>query len=173
MKSNNKIKNLKIVGAGLCLGAVLLVGCGDVNTPLTNSDVVIEDGKMMGIVSYKDLSNFGKVVIFKNSSDIEPCLLIKTEEETFAMYGQNYVTTRYTDFETGTVLIEYRDYKNNNFDRFWIVGENLEISSEEDFVTYLLSNGFKKDDYTVDEVLSFFNEKVLPTFKTGNKEMVK
>ena len=54
---------LKILTAGLCLGATLLTGCGEKIT-LDNSELKLHSGSVIGPIDYEDLDRYVKIVTF-------------------------------------------------------------------------------------------------------------
>lgn len=170
---NNGVKNLRVLGASLCLGTVLLTGCGEDRISVGNSDIILEEGKTTGSISYENLSNYVKVVNFQQDKLNFARLMIKEESDITVMYGRSYKKVQYKDLETGATFIEYHDYVSGAIDTLWYVGEDIVIISEENVTSYLLSANFVKKEYTVEELLTFFQEKVLPTLENNNKELVK
>ena len=110
---NNGIKNLKVLGASLCLGAVLL-----------------------------------------------------TEG------ANNYKHVQYYDLRTGSCMIDRFDYYNQE-KVVYAIGESLNMLEEKSITPYFITENFIKKRYTVEELLKFFEEKVLPTLNSSNKELLK
>ena len=86
---------------------------------------------------------------------------------------KNYIRTKYFDLKTGACMIDYLDYYNQDNVISWNNGEGLNIINEENISFYLVSENFVQKEYTIEEVISFFEEKILPTVETENKELVK
>ena len=170
---NNGVENLKVLGASLCLSAVLLTGCGETRISVGNSNIVVEEEKTTGTISYEDLSNHVKLVIFKEGESSVARLLVRKEDNGYVRYSGSYTHIQYSDLKTGITFIEYLDYNNKDIDKKWYVGESLTIIREENITSYLLLEDFIKKDYTVEELLTFLEEKVLPTLNSDNKELVK
>ncbi len=165
---NNNIKNLKVVGASLCLGAVLLTGCGDsykVNYGLSSITYHKDSEEIDGTISYENLVSLAKICSFQQ------------EDEKFyrlcgvsnSRYAQSYFI-QYYDMKTGTCIIEYIDEYG---EKVYTRGEDLEIVEEINLDSYLLKENFIKKEYTFDEFLHFYEEKILPTLEEENKELVK
>ena len=53
------------------------------------------------------------------------------------------------------------------------LGESLPLKEELPFTPYLITEDFIKSEYTVEEVIEFFNEKVKPSLASQEKELVK
>lgn len=172
MMKSNGIKNLKVLGASLCLSAVLLTGCGETRIPVENSDVVVEEGKTTGTISYEDTDQYVKIVTFEKDGKESNYLMIKTHSEISLPPANSYKADSYYDLKTGTCVIRYYNYYNQQ-KIVYEIGEDLNIVEEKSISPYLLSEDFMKKDYTVEELLKFFKEKVLPTLSSNNKEMVK
>ncbi len=166
---NNCIKNLKVVGASFCLGAVLLTGCGDsygVNygqnfiTYHKNSD------EIKGTFSYEDLVNDVKICSFQqeDGKSYRLCVIINNHN------ALGYDVTTYYDIKTGASIIGYREKQD---ERVYVRGEDLEIVAEINLDNYLLKENFVKKEYTVNEIIQFYEEKILPTLEENDKELVK
>ncbi len=165
---NNKIKNLKVVGASLCLGAVLLTGCGDSYNIRYGSSYITyhkDSEEIEGTISYENLVNLARICSFQQ------------EDEKFyrlcAMSSRRYATSyfiQYYDMKTGNCII---DYQETDGEKVYTIGEDLEIVEEINLDSYLLKENFVKKEYTVDELLHFYEEKILPTLEEENKELVK
>lgn len=161
------IKNLKVVAASLCLGATLLTGCGD-KIPYIGSDLTIEDNKVKGNITYKDLDNYVEIIKFERDGKENAILCLKNEH-----YYYHYTIT-YTiyDLMSGASLIQYT--KDDKKDKItYSIGEDLPLKEELPFAPYLISENFIKSEYTVEELIEFFNEKVKPSLISKEKELVK
>lgn len=165
---NNGIKNLKVLGASLCLSAVLLTGCGEEKIPIGNSNIILEEGKTTGSISYEDIDKWVKIVTFEHNGKINYRLLVGLNVQRLGNYESNI----YYDLRTGSCMIDYDDYYNQEEIEYKI-GESLNIVEEKAIAPYLVSESFVQKKYTVEELLTFFNEKVLPTLENNNKELVK
>lgn len=166
---NNGIKNLKVLGASLCLSAVLLTGCGETRISVGNSDIVVEEGKTTGNISYEDVDKCVKVVCFEQDGKENYYLMTK---DVTGYYFADKNKYSYRDLENGVLVIKYYDYYNEN-GIVYEIGEDLNIVEEKSITPYLLSEDFIKRDYTVEELLTFFEEKVKPTFNSNNEELIK
>lgn len=171
---NNNIKNLKVLGAGLCLGAVLLTGCGEDRISVGNSDIILEDGKTAGSISYEDIDKCVRIVSFEQDGVINYRLLSVTNGLFNYAYASsvNYEYFKYYDLKTGSCVLEYYDYYNQEKMEYKI-GEGLNIVEEKSITPYLISEDFIRKQYTVEELLTFFDEKVLPTLENTNKGLIK
>lgn len=161
------IKNLKVVAAGLCLGATLLTGCSD-KIPYISSDLTIEDNKVEGNISYEDLDRYVEIIKFEQDGKENAILCLKNEF--FYLNG----STTYTiyDLTSGASIIKYT--KDDDEDEVtYSLGESLSIREELPLAPYLISENFVKSEYTVEEVIEFFNEKVKPSLASQEKELVK
>ena len=170
---NNEIINLRVLGASLCLSAILLTGCGEEKILVGSSAIIVEEGTTTGSISYENLSNYVKVVNFQQNELNFTRLMIKEESYITVMYGRSHSKVQYKDLETGATFIEYRDYAYADESIDWSVGENIVIINEVNITSYLLSTDFVKKEYTVEELLTFFYEKILPTLENDNKELIK
>ena len=72
------IKNLKVVAAGLCLGATLLTGCSN-KIPHISSNLTIEDNKVEGNISYQDLDKYAEIIKFEQDGKENVMLCLKNE----------------------------------------------------------------------------------------------
>ena len=164
------IKNLKVVAAGLCLGATLLTGCSN-KIPHISSDLTIEDNKVEGNISYQDLDKYAEIIKFEQDSKENVMLCLKYYCE-YDHYSVSYTNYTIYDLMSGTILIQYK--KNNDKDEVtYSLGESLPIKEELPLAPYLISENFVKSEYTVEEVIEFFNEKVKPSLASQEKELVK
>lgn len=170
---NNSIKNLKVLAAGLCLSVGLLTGCSNDNEIVFGqSKIDYESVTPEGTISYEDLNNCGKIVTLEQNGVTIHKVLMKTNYNFVAIRGgSSYNEFNYYDLSSGTRMIGYRDYVSKT-DREWIVGENLTIIGEQDITSYLLQENFIKKEYAVEDVLTFFEEKIKPTLDS-NKELIK
>lgn len=160
------IKNLKVVAAGLCLGATLLTGCSN-KIPHISSDLTIEDNKVEGNISYQDLDKYAEIIKFEQDGKENVMLCLKNEY--FCNLNTNY--TIY-DLMSGTSIIKYT--KEDDKDEVtYSLGESLPLKEELPFTPYLVTEDFIKNEYTVEEVIEFFNEKVKPSLASQEKELVK
>ena len=172
---NNGIKNLKVFAVGLCLSATLLVGCNEKNITVGKSKIVYdsENNTIEGNVTFEDLNKYGKVVILEENDEVFSRLLLKKEGTYLGKYSySSYDYKKYIDLETGALLIAYNDYHSSG-EREWITGQHLNITMEMSITSYLVNNNFVKTDYTIEELISFFEESVIPTLNNNEKEMVK
>lgn len=170
---NKQVKNLKVLGASLCLGATLLTGCGKEKISIGSSDIIIEEGKSQGTIFYTDLEQNIRIVHFQQDGNSEYRLLIKRISKPETKYSlKPFKSTLYFDLETGSCIISYIEYDLDDIITY-VIGKNIKIVEERSIVPYLISKGFIKSEYTVEELLAFFQEKVLPTLENTNKELVK
>lgn len=162
------IKNLKVVAASLCLGATLLTGCGD-RIPYIGSNLTIEDNKVKGNISYADLDKHAEIVSFEESDKEIIMLCLKTHYHYVSRFT-DYTSYAIYDLESGTTIIEYTESKD---EVTYLIGESLSIKEELPLAPYLISENFLKSEYTVEELIEFFNEKVKPSLTSKEKELVK
>jgi len=175
------VKNLKVMAAGLCLGVTLLTGCGKdrvtfidgTSNPIT---LVLEEGKTSGMISYGDLCEHVKIVTFENVGNIQHYLLVKVLANHSNYKDKedvdNYDFIRYSDLKTGCVIMEYNYYYNVD-KKVLIFGEDLIIKDVKDITSYLVMENFVKREYCVEEIFTFFEEKIKPTLSSSEKELVK
>lgn len=166
---NRNIKRLKLLSASLCLGTALLTGCGN-KQYFGSSKISYENETPEGKIKYNDLSNCLKIVTLEQNEMFKSLLLMKT----ISRYNgnQDYDTYTYVDLKTGTAIIKYTIKCGGNETK-WIVGENLNIIEEQDITGYLLKEEFIKNEYDVNEVITFFEESILPTLDSSDKVMAK
>lgn len=166
------IKNLKVMAASLCLGATLLTGCGN-KIPNISSKLTIEDNKLEGSISYEDLDEHVEMISFEQDGKENAMLCLKTVSSGYYdfIFG-NCVT--YYDLVSGAPLIEYIKVIGEDKEKVtYSLGESLSVKEELPLTPYLVTEGFIKSEYTVDEVVEFFNEKVKPSLVSKEKELVK
>lgn len=160
------IKNLKVVAAGLCLGATLLTGCSN-KIPHISSDLTIEDNKVEGNISYQDLDKYVEIIKFEQDGKENVMLCLKNRY----FYHSGSAYTIY-DLMSGASIIKY--IKEDDKDEVtYSLGESLPLKEELPFTPYLVTENFIKNEYTVEEVIEFFNEKVKPSLASQEKELVK
>ena len=161
------IKNLKVVAAGLCLGATLLTGCSD-KIPYIDSKLMIEDNKVVGNITYEDLDKYVEIIKFEQDGKENVMLCVKNEW----FYRHGITTYTIYDLMSGTSIIKYT--KEDDKDEVsYSLGESLPLKEELPFTPYLVTEDFIKNEYTVEEVIEFFNEKVKPSLASQEKELVK
>lgn len=164
------IKNLKVMAASLCLTATLLTGCGDdKEIKFGNSTVNYENEIPTGKISYNDLNNYVKVIVFEHENASYNRLIIKDKITYAARTREPYDRIQYVDLKNGVPIIDYYD----DSEIGWVVGENLNIIEEKSITSHLLQEDFIKKEYTLDEVMAFFEEKIKPTLENNEKELVK
>lgn len=164
------IKNLKVVAAGLCLGATLLTGCSN-KIPYISSDLTIEGNKVEGNISYHDLDKYVEIIKFEQDGKENVMLCLKYECW-YDHYSVSYTDCTIYDLMSGASIIKYT--KENDKDEVtYSLGESLPIKEELPFTPYLVTEDFIKNEYTVEEVMEFFNEKVKPSLASKEKELVK
>lgn len=174
---NKNVKNLRVLTASLCLGATLLTGCGhDANIYVgdSNIDYYYDDNQIEGKITFGDLNEYGKLVVLKDNGEKFIRLLIKEKIIYDGGYDSlgAYNRTTYKDLETGATIIDCYDYVNLEKET-WKKGEDLEIVSEVGINSYLVNNNYVKTDYTVEEVMTFFYDTILPSLDLSEKELVK
>lgn len=171
---NSGIKNLKVLGASLCLGAVLLTGCRETRISVGDSDIILEEGKTTGSISYENVDKWVKIISFEQDGVISNQLMSIYRSNYFNFSQGQFYLYRYYDLKKGVCLMKYYSYptSSNKKDEY-IIGESLNIIDEKSITPYLLYGDFVQKEYTVEELLAFFQEKVLPTLENNNKELVK
>ena len=161
------IKNLKVVAAGLCLGATLLTGCSN-KIPYIDSKLMIEDNKVVGNITYEDLDKYVEIIKFEQDGKENVMLCVKNEW----FYRHGITTYTIYDLMSGAYIIKYT--KEDDKDEVtYSLGESLPLKEELPFTPYLVTEDFIKNEYTVEEVIEFFNEKVKPSLASQEKELVK
>lgn len=164
------VKNLRVIAASLCLSATLLTGCcHDKEIDFGDSTVNYENEVPSGAINYKDLSNCGKIVTLEDNLVKTHRLMMKVITKGGGGRTPVYNIIKYIDLESGAILIEYYDQE----EIIWVVGANLTITEELDITSYLLQNDFIKREYEVQEIFTFFEEKIKPTLGSNEKELVK
>lgn len=163
------IKNLRVMAASLCLGATLLTGCGN-KIPDISSKLTVENNKLEGNISYGDLDNHVEIISFEQDGKENTMLCLKTVSSGYYTNGTYSSCTTYYDLVSGASLIQYIKAKDKVT---YSLGESLSVKEELPLTPYLVTEGFIKSEYTVDEVVEFFNEKVKPSLVSKEKELVK
>ncbi len=167
---NNHIKNLKVVGASFCLGAVLLTSCtGHTELSISNNSIVydFEKNTVKGTIDYENLIDYVRVVELKIGEEKKPFLLIKKVSNTF---GKEDII-EYFDFKSGAAIFKY--YQNDEGEMTWVRGENIMIVEEHELTSYLLKENFIQKKYKAEEIIQFYEDKILPTLEENDKELVK
>ena len=159
------IKNLKVIAAGLCLGATLLTGCSD-KIPYIDSKLTIKNNKVEGNISYKDLDKYVEIVNFEQDGKKNVILCLKNR---YFYYSGSTSYTIY-DLMSGTAIVKYNE---DNGEVTYSLGASLPLKEELPLTPYLVTQDFIKPEYTVEEVIEFFNEKVKPSLASQEKELVK
>ena len=100
------------------------------------------------------------------------CLKYECEYDHYSASYANYANYTIYDLMSGTSIIKYT--KEDDKDEVtYSLGESLPIKEELPFTPYLITEDFIKNEYTVEEVIEFFNEKVKPSLTSKEKELVK
>ena len=166
------IKNLKVMAASLCLGATLLTGCGN-KIPNISSKLTVENNKLEGNISYEDLDEHVEIISFEQDGKENTILCLKTKYNYYYRLDTlTYITYTFYDLVSGTAFIEYDEHIASK-EITYSLGESLSVKEELPLTPYLVAEGFMKNEYTVDEVVEFFNEKVKPSLVSKEKELVK
>ena len=171
------VKNLRVFIAELCLGAMLLSGCGNGNNEVekVNVNQVVIGNNNEGIfvdysseiptgkIPYDKLNEYLKIVTLEYDG-ITSSFLITKNKDRRSLGGLNmqYDYFEYIDLKTGTVLIAFNDYLPDSAEDEWIIGGDLTIVSEKDITGYLLQEKFIKREYEISEILEFYDSKILP-----------
>lgn len=166
---NKNFKKLKVLSIGLCVGTTLLTGCNN-KEHFGTSTISYESKIPQGKIKYDDLSNHLKIVTLEQNEMTNHLLLMKNIEEYNYDSIYRYDATTYVDLKTGTSIIKYTV---NNDKKTWTIGENLNIIEEQDITGYLLQEDFIKKEYDVNEIITFFEESILPTLDRSDKVMIK
>jgi len=180
------IKNLKVVAASLCLSAILVTGCGN---EIENENILTfgnydnkielsyENGIPEGIITYENLDLYVKIVTV-NIDDANKSLLMIKNQRRFAgsMRMSNiraHEETEYVDLKSGITIIDYYDYIEEDREDFYLTGENITIVKEKNITEYLIEYDFVKKEYTYEEIIDFYDEKIKPNLDLSEKELVK
>lgn len=172
------VKNLRVLAAGLCLGVTLLSGCGGNKNTVTIGDSKIvynyENNQITGSITFEDLNSYGKVVVLQDNGEKFCRLLIRQEGNRsggrFTADDHDYIV--YEDLETGATMIHYKNYTYTQ-EEVWEKGKDLEIISEVGITSYLVNKDFVKTSYSVDELITFVKDNVIPSLDLNEKELVK
>lgn len=177
------VKNLRVVAASLCLSITLLSGCGSKENPNEividgiSKDVVLnyESEIPTGMISYDNVDEYVKVVKIKNeTTEFNRLVILDKDYYTGSMRHYNpHTDVRYIDLKSGVIIIEYMDYSSEDEEDYWVTGKNFEVLEEINITNYLLQEDFVKREYEVSEILDFYEEKVLPTLDSSEKELIK
>ena len=180
---NNDFQNLrKSLISGALLLSMMLTGCSgdkDNSKKIYVGDQVditysSEEG-LIGVISQDDVDKYIKIITFKR----EDVIFTKLESVRNSYIGggrfsSSYIKIDYVDLDSGTTLISYKNYDTseetmNNVK--YEVGENLEIVEIKDFMSFLYQEDKFADEYDINDLLSFYHEKVEPTLE-DNDEMI-
>ncbi|MDD6224571.1 MAG: hypothetical protein PUB18_06215 [bacterium] len=167
-----KIKNIKIMAASTILGLNLMTGCGYHNVRFGDTTISYDQKNSSGTIKYEDLSNYVKVVIVEAGEGKNTLLLMKATEKIEVIGIQPHYLTEYIELSSGSCLIKYKDYEDAG-NREWLIGGNLNIVEEQAIDDYLLQEKWIQQEYDVNEIIAFFDEKIIPTVESNDKEMIK
>lgn len=178
MDKEKRFKTL-IATLGLSATITLLGGCGENDTSkkieigndLNNSKITYEENTLSGTISYNHLEK-GYIRIVTLSFDgkvLEPKLMgVHLDKYRPMRGGGGYDTLHYIDLETSMTLLSYfyPNYYNEEDEPEVLIGENFEIVEEISLFDYIVEYNWLQDEYEINELLEFYNEKVKPNLKT-------
>lgn len=167
------IGNLKLIGVGILLAGI---GIHFINKyvdddakkieRITDISYDTEDGKVTGVLSYKEVSESIKIVTLEDDrgnqfKELMYVYVKDTLPPTSKRYAFKYQTS-YIRLKDGWEMISF-DYaskeEQENKDSIRIYGE-FKVLEEENFIDYLLEHVEKKENYTVEEILEVYQERV-------------
>ncbi len=173
---NNDFQNLRnsLVSGALVL-SMMLTGCSQdkdgskkiyVDDNFYYTEIVYDEGIITGTLPFSKVDEFVKIITFKQG-DVTFTRLVGIENhKNGSMRAPHYRIVKYYDLDTGTTLISYinHDISGQTMDSIrYSIGENLEIVEIRDFMPYLYQEGKLSDTYEINDLLSFYHEKVEPT----------
>ncbi len=176
-----KRNNLRAV---MGLSALLcLTGCGEENKSVmylgyqTQIDAIYfssfdDEITYNGMISYDNLEKGTiKIVTLKQGDVIyEPKLMGVYLNKVEPMYAPSYSDLYYIDFESRISLIQYHWNSLDTTTKPTVErGESLEIVEEENLFYYVFQSGWLEEEYPIDELIAFYNEKVREN--RDNKEL--
>lgn len=125
-----------------------------------------------GKVSYDNLEKGAiKIVTLKQGdTTYEPKIMGIYLNKVDSMYASSYSDLYYIDFESGISLIKYHwNSLDTTTEPTLKRGESLEIVEEENLFNYVFQSGWLEEEYPIDELIVFYNEKVREN--TESKEL--
>lgn len=172
----NKIKTL-IAVLELSTTLSLLGGCASSSTNNSNSKsiqigdskfsrITYDENEINGKISYQNLENncLRIVTLSYNGKVLEPKLMAVSVRAQGGMRGPHWKTKEYIDLETGVLQIHYRYPTTSSKEEEASItfGENFEIVEEISLLDFIIQENWLQDEYDVNELIKFFNEKVKP-----------
>lgn len=129
---------------------------------------------MSGAISYKNLENaYLKIVTLEyNGKRLEPKLMAIYFYRYRPMRdGGRYDTVNYIDLESGVTQITYfyPNCYNEEETPEITIGENFTILEEISLFDFVIENNWLEDEYDVNELITFFKEKVKPELEGERK----
>lgn len=158
----------ELLSAALTL-SLLLTGCGNSKVKkevgsgnsLYTSKVVYSTESISGSISATNME-YVKILTFTvGESTFTKLVGIESDN-----YGNGYYNNKYIDLDTGTTLIDVITYKEG---KSYNIGADLTIVSEERLLPLLYEAGIFKDEYDINEILSFYHENVEPNLEDNPK----
>lgn len=120
-------------------------------------------------MSYKNLENncLRIVTLSYNGKVLEPKLMAISVRTHGGMRGGRWKTKEYIDLETGISQIHYRYPTTSSKEEEASItsGENFEIVEEISLFDYIIQENWLQDEYDVNELIKFYNEKVKPVIE--------
>ena len=116
------------------------------------SKIVYEEDKLSGSISYNNIEqNYLR-------------MLMEFDQTHIGGRGPNYWTLKYTELTSGVTMIEYhlKDGYEEDEKPTIIIGNDLEIVYEQSYFDYILQNNWIQNEYDINELMNFFNEKIKP-----------
>lgn len=169
---NNGIKNLKVLRASLCLGAVLLAGCGSNRLAGTGIIYDTESGQVTGSLSYEKVSKNLKIVTLEENGNQFKELMYVNDYYVSMRYSSSYYQTDFIRFKDGWEMEFYRyNNKEEQENRKPTSSSKLfTIVEEEPFIEYLVEYAERKPEYSAEEILGAYHEMVSLDEKENQEE---
>lgn len=183
---NNDFQSLRrsLVSGALVL-SLMLTGCsgdkdnskkiyvGDMNNDSAITYVGDNHDIVSGTIPADKVDKYIKIVTFKRDDFIFTKLVAITDCISYGgRFSPYYRAIEYTDLDSSTTLISYKNYDTSGETTDHIsysTGENLEIVSVIDFMPYLYKEGKFADQYEINDLLNFYHEKVESIFEDTDK----
>ncbi len=173
------MKKIKPLVAAFGLSTVLtLTGCGDTGKVVCvgesayrwASKIYYDDSEINGTISYDNLEKgFLCIVTLElNGKSLEPKLMAINFHEFHPTRGAWNDTLSYVDLESGITQIEYHypgGYTEGAIPEIQ-VGSNFEIIDEKNLFDFIIEENWLQDEYEINELIEFYNEKVNLTMET-------
>lgn len=136
-----------------------------------SSNVIYEDGKSYGSISYEDVDKRVRFVTFKSEEKVFKRFVIKCDEyiQESIESKEKFKIVEYKDLETGSTIYNKKVVIDNEGEEI-SQEENLMILNEQSVVPCLCLDNFVKADYEINQFVCYCFENALHMLTSDEEE---